>query len=412
MNRNTGRLLLEVRRSWGGLVALAVLVAMTLGAAIVLVGGLQISLPWDDTYTVRVAVNDAKGVVAGKQQVRISGFPVGKITGLQLVDGRPVLTLTIDGRYAPLYRDAQLRMRPKTPLDDLYLDIESRGNRSAGRLSGDQILPAQRTVVPVDIGRVLDAFDAPTRVRLKQTIDGIGSGLADHGQDFRAALVELAPFLNAARRLTVELAQRRIATARLVHNLKLLTEALGSRDAQLRQLVTGGAHTFGQLASVQPQLARVIDELPPTLSQLLPTFAALRATEDRLDPALDALQPTAAALPSALGALRRFSVQATPALTALRHTLPDLRALVAALEPTSMGLNRDFSLLEPQAPRLDRITAKVVPCELAVDKFFNNTLSLTKFSDTGGVIVRGQTVNGLDPNQRAGRSCAGGGSPR
>jgi hypothetical protein len=135
----------------------------------------------------------------------------------------------------------------------------------------------------------------------------------------------------------------------------------------------------------------------------------LRATADQLDPALDRLQPAADALPSGLSALRSFSVSATPALAALRRTLPGLRSLVIALKPAAAGLRRDFALLRPQAPAFDRITAKIVPCELGFEKFFSNTISLSKFYDAGGVIVRGQTVDGIDPNQRAAPSCAPGG---
>lgn len=411
-NRSSSRLRIELRRARGGMISLVVLVALALISLVVVVNGVQITLPWDSTYTAQVALDDAKGVVPGKQQVRLSGFPIGEISGARLVDGRPVLTLTLQGQYAPLYRNAELRLRPKTPLDDLYMEVVSRGTPSAGTLGPNQILQAERTIAPVDIGQVLDAFSATARVRLKQTIDGVGAGLGPHGDELRTALIQLAPFLDAARTLTGELAARSAATARLVHNLRLLTEALATRDAQLHSLVAGGAQTLQTLASEQQPLASTIEQLPGTLEQLLPAFATLRATEDQLDPALVRLQPAARALPAGLQALRSFSLAANPALAALNRTVPGLAALVTALRPTAAGLSRDFSRLRPQAPALNRITAKVVPCELAVDKFFNNSLSLSKFYDTSGVIVRGQTVDGLDPNQRAAASCAPGGPGR
>jgi ABC-type transporter Mla subunit MlaD len=409
MKLRGGRLALEIRRSRGGFIAVIALVAVTVGAAIVIAGGLRLNWPWDSTYTVRVAVDDAKGVVPGKQVVRFSGIPVGEITGAQLVAGRPVLTLTIKGQYAPLYRDAQLRLRPKTPLDDLYLNIVSRGTPSAGKLTSDHVLPAQRTVVPVDIGKVLDAFGADTRVRLGQATQQLGLGLGDHGNDFRAALVELAPFLRSAQRLTAEMAVRRQQTRRLVHNFRTMMAELGSRDSQLRTLVSAGAQTFGQLAQQDASLTQVIVDFPPALRQLLPAFSALRAAADQLDPAFGRLQGTARALPAGLDALKSFSISALPSLTALERPLAPLTALVTALRPTAAGLQRDFSLLAPQAPRLDRVTAEVVPCELAVQKFFANTLSLMKFYDAHGLVARGQTINGLDPNQSAAASCAPGG---
>ena len=409
MKLRSGRMALEIRRSRGGFAALLALIAITVGAVIVISNGLRLNFPWDSTYTARIAVDDAKGVVPGKQQVRISGFPVGEITSAQLVSGRPVLTITIQGQYAPLYRDARMRLRPKTPLDDLYLDVESRGHPGAGKLSGDTILAADRTIVPVDIGRVVNAFTTDTRARLKQAIDELGTGLGDHGQQFQAALVRLAPFLTAAQRLTAEMATRQAETRQLVHNFALMTAELGSRNSQLRQLVSAGSRTFTTLSAQQSPLTQVIAQFPPTLHQLLPTFTTLRSTADQLDPAFDQLQSSARAMPAGLTALHDFSVQATPALTALRQTLPELTALIGALQPASVGLNRDFALLSPQAPRFDRITSTIVPCELAIQKFFSNTLSLMKFYDNRGMIARGQTVNGLDVNQRPDPSCAPGG---
>jgi virulence factor Mce-like protein len=409
MTMDRGRLAIEIRRARGGFIALLALGLLALGAAAVIANGLRLNMPWASTYTAHVAVDDAKGVVPGKQQVRISGFPVGKITKAQLVDGHPVLTIQIKGRYAPLYHDASLRLRPKTPLDDLYLNVETRGHAAAGKLTSSETLPAERTRAPVDIGRVLDTFGTDTRVRMKQAIDALGSGLGDHGAEFRATLVKLAPFLQAAKRLTQATAARGAATQRLVHNFRLMVEELGRRSTQLKTLVRSGAQTFTELARADAPLSQVINEFPPLLRQLIPAFAALRASADELDPAFDKLQPSARALPAGLAALRSFSLEARPSLQALRKPLPDLTALVSALAPTASGLERAFTRLGPTAPRLDRITAAVVPCELAVQKFFHNTLSLMKFYDARGLVARGQTVDGASPNQRADTSCAAGG---
>jgi ABC-type transporter Mla subunit MlaD len=400
---------LEIRRARRGFIAVLALLLLAGSSAVILARGLRLNFPWDSTYSARIAVDDAKGVVAGKQQVRISGLPVGKIDKAELVDGHPVLTITIKGKYAPLYRDARLRLRPKTPLDDLYLNVEFRGHPAAGKLTGSQVLPAERTRTPVDIGRVLDALNADTRTRLEQAVDALGRGLPDHGDEFRTALVQLAPFLRAAQRLTTQTAIRHVQTRRLIHNFRVMTTELGNRDQALRDLVRGGALTLTEVGNNDASLATLIDEFPPTLRRLLPAFAALRTSADQLDPAFDELRRSARALPGGLEALRAFSVEATPALAALRGTLPPLTSLSRALAPTAAGLDKAFALLRPQAPRLDRITAAIVPCEFAVQKFFHNTLSLMKFSDSTGMVARGQTVDGSSASQAPGKSCAKGG---
>ena len=411
------RVMLEIRRARKPFV---VLVGMVLVAALslsYLVGNLRSSLPWEDPYRVRVAVDDAKGVIAGKQEVRIAGVPVGSITRVDLVDGRPVIEAMIEKRYAPIYRDARVRLRPRTPLNDLFLDVERRGTSAAGKLDEDQTLQAQRTRTPVDIGRVANVFDADTRPRVKQAIDELGRGLGDHGHQLRAALVELTPFLRAAQRISGELAVRRGKTRRLVHNFRVLTEELGRREGDLARLVSGGAATLTELGRQDASLAATITQLPPTLRRLDSSFAAVRAATDDLDPALDALRPSADALPSGLAALRRLTLDARPAVEALQRPVRRLAPFVRDLRPTATDLDRAFARLLPQAPRLDRITEKIVPCELALQRFFHNTISVTKFHNGRAAFPRGQLVAGLsllggavnDPAQKASPSCAPGG---
>ena len=410
------RLALEISRARKPFAVVIVLALLAVGACAYIVGHLRGGLPWQGRYTVRVAVDDAKGVIPGKQEVRISGLPVGLISKVSLDGAQPVLTLSIEPRYAPLYRDATLRLRPKTPLDDLYLDVESRGHPQAGKLGAGQVLDAQRTRTPVDIGRVLDTLDADTRSRTKIAIDELGRALPDRGVQLRAALTELTPFLNDAQRFTAALAVRQTQTSRLVHNLALMTGELGTRQHQLTELVRSGAASLTTIGQADGPLAATISQLPPTLHQLETTFATVRATADQLDPAFDALQPTARALPSGLAALRSFSTQAEPAIAALRRPLPSLAPLVRELRPTAADLDAAFAALRPQVPRLDRITAAIVPCELAVQKFFQNTISVFKFSSARAPFPRGHTIAGIstagglvnDPDQRAFKSCAPG----
>lgn len=418
---NRGRLALEIRRARRPFATLVALGIVAVAAAAYILGSLRTDLPWEDSYTVRVAVDDAKGVVAGKQEVRLSGVPVGRITKVQLDGGRPVLTVSMDRKYAPLYRDARLALRPKTPLNDLYLDVERRGHASAGTVGGGTVLSAERTRTPVDIGRLLNTLDASTRTRTRYAINALGRALPDHGDQLRAALAELTPFLRSAQRLSRVLAERRGHTRRLVHNFRLLTAELGTRQRALTSLVRSGAQTLQTTGRVAAPLEETVAALPSTLHRLRATFADVRAAADELDPALDGLREPARSLPAGLAALQRLSDDARPAIAALRPTVPRLRALVRAAAPTASDLAAAFAELRPQAPQFDDVTAMVVPCEHAVAKFFHNTLSVFKYGKgPGGRIAfpRGHLIAGIssitgdvmpDPQEGPGRTCAPGG---
>jgi ABC-type transporter Mla subunit MlaD len=341
--------------------------------------------------------------------------PVGNISAVSLDHGRAVLTAQIKRKYAPLYRDARLRLRPSTPLQDMYLDVVDRGTPAAGKLPDHGLLDASRTRTPVNLGQVVDLFDADVRPRVSAAIQALGRGLQDHGADLRAALVQLAPFLDAARHLAQTISVRDRQTRRLVHNFRLMSQALAARDHQVTRLVRGGATAFGRLAAVNGSLGTLITQLPPTLRVMPRSYATLRAAADELDPTATALLPVTKALPTGLGALERLSPDARAGLAALDRPLPRLTALMRATSPAGHSLADAFAHLQPQAPRYDHITSAIVPCELALQKFFAWTLSIAKFSDVHGLFPRGQAVTGshsagvADPGLTAGHSCAGGG---
>lgn len=388
------RLALEIRRAARPFAIWVSLIVVGLTATGFVLGKLNLPWPWEHQYRVRIAVDGAKGVVPRSNDVRIAGVPVGNVASVDLVGGRPVITAEIDPAHGPLYRDARLRLRPSTSLQDMYLDVVSRGTPSAGRVPDGGLIAAGRTQTPVDLGKVLNVFDADVRPRVTATIDTLGRGLADRGARLRQALVELAPFLRSARRLGRAIATREGHTRRLIHNFQLMSGELARRDRQVTRLVRGGAGTFGQLAAVNDSLAALLEELPPTLRTLPGSFATLRAAADELDPTARALLPVARALPSGLESLARLSPDARTALAALDRPLPGLTALLHATRPVAADLGDAFGTLRPQAPRLDRITAAVVPCERMVQKFLAWTMSIAKLADVHGVVPRGQQVYG------------------
>ncbi|MCW3016909.1 MAG: Mammalian cell entry related domain protein, partial [Solirubrobacterales bacterium] len=298
---------------------------------------------------------------------------------------------------------------------------ESRGHKSAGEVgTGDNALAAARTVSPVDISRVLNEFPGATRTRLQILLDQFGRGLKDNGADLKWAFGELSPFLSAAQRTSSVVAQRRTQMARLVTNLNKLTTALAERDKQLTTLVGAGNATLGQLSGADTELDATLREIPPTLDTLRGAFTRLRSAEDQLDPALKDLGPVADSLEAGMQALERFSTDATPALVALRPAVTRLAPLARDLKPTSVALDDAFTQLRAQAPAYDRLTKQLPPCFDVIGNFFNDTLSVLKFSDAYGAYPRGNdsqdldTIGGVTPpggtNQRRSASCTDGAS--
>ena len=385
MSRSAGtdRLKLELKRSAAPFFLFVLLCIAGIATGVDIVNDLAGNKPWISYTPYRAAFTDAKNVIPGDVELKIAGVDVGSIAKSELVNGRPVLTLDLESQYAPLYRDAQVRIRPVTPLEDMYVDITSRGHKSAGVLGPNQILPATQTVSPVEISSVLDVLDADTRQRMAVLLDQLGRGLADGGANLRAGFEAISPFLLVASQMSSALARQHVELAQLVHNFGGITQEVALRDTQLTSFVRSTSATLGALAQHSGAFAATIDALPGTLNSMTSAFAQVRAAETELDPALRSLGPVAAALPSGLDALSRFSVAATPALNALRPAVRELRPLAQVLLPTSTALSAAFTQLQPEAPEIDRMTALAAnpSCLTYIGQFLNRVISLTKFGD-------------------------------
>jgi virulence factor Mce-like protein len=407
---------LQLRRARVSAVIVAVGGALAVACAVVLLSQLSGGSPLGDKTTLRVAVDSAKSVVPGKNEVRWAGVVVGRITDADLDGDHAVLTAKIDSELArPLYRDARLRLRPQTALNDMYLDVVRSGNPSSGRLRAGDVLDAGRTKTTVDVAEVLNVFSVSVRDRFQQALDELSVGLSDGGAQLRSSFVQLVPFVQAAHRIGAVIERRDRVTRRLVRSVRLTTDELGRRDRSITRLVESAGATFDTLGERRAELDSTLRELPPTLSLMQASFGRLRGTLAEARPALQALRPAARALPSGLGSLRSLVGRLDPALTALRPAVRALSPFARDLSPTAGALSTAFERLEPQLPRLDRITAKVSSCEREIQKFFAWTMSVFKFGNKSnlttsprGAFISGasEVGSGADPNLVPVRSCA------
>jgi phospholipid/cholesterol/gamma-HCH transport system substrate-binding protein len=252
------RVWMEVRRSAKSTILYLTLLFAGIVVGLGIIDHLTGTKFWDGYTTYRIAFDDVKGVVASRTALRLDGVPAGAVTGVQLVHGEPVVTISLEHQYAPLYRNARVTLRPNTPLEDMYIDITSRGSRSAGALGSSEILPPQQTTSPVDISSVLDVLQPSTRLDVSTVLQELSQGTADRGASLRAAFVQLAPFLASTQRLSIELEHRHGELADLVHNFQGLTGVLGTRDRQIATLVSAGNSTLSAAAANNTALGQTI----------------------------------------------------------------------------------------------------------------------------------------------------------
>ena len=330
-------------------------------------------------FVFKAQFSTVPSIVAGRAQtVNIAGVTVGDVRGVKLEDGRAVVTMSIRRKYAPIYRDATILLRPRTPLKDMYLSLDP-GTRSAGALRSGATLPVSQTAPDVNYDEILGNLDADTRSYLVVLLSAAGQALRDPSSaaagagtpsrravdDLRADYRRFVPLAHNSRRLFTALARRRTSLRRLVHDYELVSRRIGGVDDDLAGLIDTSNRTFRATSSRDTQLRAALAELPSALqatdaalgrTKLLaqrsgPTFRALQPFARNLGPALRATQPDLReTTPILRDRLRPFARRIQPVASALKPAAQNLAAVLPDLRGTLTVVNRLFNALAYNPP--------------------------------------------------------------
>lgn len=286
-----------------------------------------------------------KSLVPGQgQELAIAGVKVGEISKVDLVNGRAVVTVSIRRNYDDrIMRDATALIRPKTGLEDMTIQLDP-GSPQAGRLPPGQPIPIQQTLPYVSTDEVLASLDGDTRDYLRLLLAGGGQALHGNSRALSNTLRRFEPTGRELLRISSALAQRRVNISRAIHNFRLLTQTLGTKDQQISQLVDSSNAVFGAFANEERNLRTTIRLLPGALTSTQRGLTKADRLARVLRPNAVALQPVAHALAPALRQSRPFFRQTTPIVRNqlrpfARAALPTVRALRPAA--------RDLSNLVP-----------------------------------------------------------------
>lgn len=322
-------------------------VAAILGLALIagVVGGYillqqRVRLPWDEVYTVRAELPAANSVTPGQgQQVTVAGVKVGEIGSVRLRDGRALVELTIErDRLASVGRSATALLRPKTPLQDMSVDLDP-GPPSEPPL-GDRVIGVARAADDARLDELLAAMDDDTRAYVRTTMAVLGQGLGGQGEHLRRALQATTPAARQLAQLDATLAGRRGDLRRLVGSFRVLTESLAAQRRTLERLVRTGDATFTAVAAEQDAVERSLDALPAALADTEATFRRLEPFSRQLARTATDLVPTAEDLGPTLRALQPFAEDAVPSVRALRTATRATQGPARQLAPAVAQLRR------------------------------------------------------------------------
>jgi phospholipid/cholesterol/gamma-HCH transport system substrate-binding protein len=319
-----------------------------------------------DFVDYKATLPTAQSITPGQgQTVNIAGVPVGELSKVDLVDGRAVVTMKIRKKYTPIYKDATILVRPKTGLNDMILEL-SPGARTSGELpeDGKSAIPVSQTLENVNLDEVLASLDGDTREYLQLLIGGAGQGLGGQGRQLSASIKRFEPTSRDILKITRKLATRRKNISRVVHNFRLLSEALAGKDQELGQLISASNQVFAGFSAQDAKLRQALQELPPTLTATNTGLRKAGKLADQLGPTLGSLRPAARALGPSLKATRPFLAKTEPVIrTQLRPFARDARPAVRTLRPAA----RDLAQVTPNLTASFKVVNYLLN-ELAYDK--------------------------------------------
>ena len=259
---------------------------------------LRIPLLEEKPFELKAEMTTAQAVTPGQgQTVRVAGVRVGDISSVDLENGHAVVTMAIDRKFLPVYKNATILLRPKTGLKDMFLELDPGTNYDPNsnddEFQNGGTIPVANTAPDTNVDQVLAALDGDTRAYLRLLLVGGGQGLNGRGKDLGKLLGSLGPINRGLARLNTEVAKRKDNLATLIHNMNLLWGRVGEDGQGIEQLVSASNQALGAIASQSPDVERTVSLLGPTLRT---TRVALTKTDQLatvLGPAINSLRPFA-----------------------------------------------------------------------------------------------------------------------
>lgn len=375
------------------LLVLALILAMGLGAGGYILnnqGAGVLAWPWEDRLHFSAEFVEAPAIAPGQgHEVRIAGVPAGAIEAAEVTDdGAAEVELSVDREYT-IYDNAQLVLRPKSPLNEMYVAIDPGGPPGEELTDGDT-LSTENTKRPIQFDEVLGHLDDNTRDALATLIVETDTALASAPEELAGGLSASEQVLEELRPVVEALREREETLAELISALSTVSETVGGNDERLIAIADTLEQTLRSLGEQEGPLDESLRQLPGVTDSLTEAMGSVEQLSGELDPALrnvhDAAEPLQAALDDLDPALERADgvlERAAPVVERADPVVEDLRPAVENVRDALPDVNQITEHLDP-------VTADLMPYLEDLNAFVYNTNSVASVHDGSGPIVRGE----------------------
>lgn len=349
--------------------------------------GLPGYLPGVDRDTVSAQFTDTGALRAG-DDVRVAGVRAGFVESIDLVDGRPVVTMALD-KAPELHQDATASIRSRSALGQKYIELNPGSPRTEPLASGDMLNVGQ-TRSSVELDDVLGVLDPRTRGATGSTLREVGAGVGGRGRDLNDGLAALDPSLRDVGAISEALAYDDGADLRdLLSATESLSTSLTSRSERIARTARQAALTMDAVAADDGRaLQETVREAPAALHDVRGALESIDGPLRSTARAARRLRPGATALAEAMPDLRTFMRDSVPVLEKVPGVAAPAETAVLELTPT-LGRSRvTVEGLRTALPQLSLVLGTLAPYSPEVIGFFEFAASALSQGDGAGRWLR------------------------
>ena len=332
-----------IRDHWKDFAAIIALLVVSLGVGSVILSNQRFRFPFTAAPVEMYAdLASAQGITPGQgQAVVVSGIQIGRIQGVTLVNGNARARLAIFPKYKDLlHTDASGLIRPRTGLQDLFLEVNPGSPKSPVARKGF-IMPVSRTLREINLDEVLASLDQDTRDHLQLLLSGAAGGLKGRGMDLAELFKRFGPTARDLRRVNESVALERSNLKDSIHGLAQLSSELAGKDDDLARLVDASAAVFGAFASEDRNVSLTVHKLPGALRTTTQALADVQRFAQQLGPAATSLTPVFTQLDRTNRTVTPIARRLTPVVRdQIRPFVREAQPLVANLRPAATGLGK------------------------------------------------------------------------
>ncbi|GAA4826816.1 hypothetical protein GCM10023201_11960 [Actinomycetospora corticicola] len=369
-------------------IAVAVVVVLGLGIGGTVLANQRFTPPWQGQTEVWATFAEAASVAPGLgQAVQINGVGVGQIQDAKIDNkGHALVLMSInqDLYDRPIYQNATAVMRPTTPLNTMYIELDP-GNPSAPAVPEQGVLPLANSTSPVEIDQPLSHLDENTREATRALLSQADVALARAGQDLPGGVDAVHDFTVELKPVVAQLDSRRDKIRQLITAVGQLSQAVGGNDVRLTNLANSLQITLKAVSDRSDQLRDSFNQLPGVTEKLKSSTGAIQGLSDQLDPTLDNIKAASDTLPDSLSKLTDTVDTASATVDKLAPVAAKLRPTAADLRPFVSDVKRTTPDLKPIVKQLDNpITTNLLPYLPDLTAFVYQVRSISDLGDGNG----------------------------